>query len=84
MHSRIPAVAVTWHQFAHIFIQRQLPISGDMVKAVLGRASDFVRKLDTQPCAVPQLLFDEQNCDFYDQIRPLIWKDPTELVRKNF
>jgi predicted YcjX-like family ATPase len=46
----------------------------------LAKNSDFTKKLGLPTDEIPQMLFDEHNCDLYDNVRPIKWTDPAEKV----
>lgn len=52
-------------------------LEGDHLKQVLNGKSDFVEK---NPYGMPEMLFNEENCDLFDQVRPINWVDPDAEV----
>ena len=49
----------------------------DLKRAIEGK-SDFAAK---NPLNLPEMLFNEENCDLFDQVRPIHWVDPKAEVR---
>jgi len=49
-------------------------IDPSKLEAALNGMSDILKKGD--PNHVPHMMFDEHNCDLYDQVRPINWVDP--------
>lgn len=47
------------------------------MKAQLEGKSDFGAK---NPYGLPEMLFNEENCDLFDQVRPINWVDPDAEV----
>lgn len=49
---------------------------------VLGDKSDLAAKSLVKP--LPHMMFTEENCNLYDNVRPIKWQDPNgDAVRKS-
>ena len=54
-------------------------ISGEDLKMVLNGKSDFPKKHGGEPNDLPAMMFNPHDCDLYDSVRPIRWKDPSEV-----
>ena len=63
----------SWHSLLPRLQDRGGIEPRDLAEA-LGTASDLVEKND--PDHLPHMLFDEHNCDLFDNVHPIKWVDP--------
>jgi hypothetical protein len=56
-------------------------LEGEELVAAIKDRSDFYQK---NPDFLPEMLFNEENCEMWDQVRPINWVDPKAEVCLNF
>ena len=74
-----PVPSDSWHKMAYLYEPNEKinQLSGErLMQVLIGNESDLYEKMQ-QAEELPPMIFDEHNCDLYDQVRPIKWTDPT-------
>jgi len=63
--------------------KKQAVFEGELLETALEDLSDFAQKHGGEKKKLPEMMFDEHNCDLFDNVRPIRWTDPTYNVSDN-
>lgn len=72
------AETTSWHTLTNQFGNHD-QLEGEDLAIILKDKSDFVQKHGGDQKDLPAMMFDNHNCDLYDNVRPIQWRDPVDV-----
>lgn len=68
----------TWHTMSQQYGEHE-QLAGEDLEIILKDKSDFVSKHGGDSKDLPPMMFNQHDCDLYDNVRPIQWRDPVDV-----